>query len=444
MPKTIDRPLLLAGGAVQRVVVGRVGGRRVAVVRVRIPGLTAHVLVAGEVALLPPEAERGLRAALRAAGTDGAEVQWRTRLEGAHVRSLGSRAATFAREAEGTEWSLRATASGAALTEAGAEPASPWLSEDRAAIEARGREMVAALGREGLEVARAALVRAAAKAVQRVARRVRAVSEDLRRIDETASRAERARMFVAAAARAPRGATRLVAVDWTTGEPTELPLDPARSAQDQLEALFRRAKRAKEGARIANERLDAAEIARTTLEAVAAEARAATTAEELTTLAARAHAAAPRDFARLPPPAGAAGSARLGDATHSPYRAFRGTRDARLLVGKGAADNDTLTFRIARPHDHWLHAKDRVGAHVIVPGKRGATCPPDVLIDAATLAAHFSEARGDAVVDVQHTARRYLRKPRGSAPGLVVVEREKVVAVRIEPERLRRLLDSEE
>jgi predicted ribosome quality control (RQC) complex YloA/Tae2 family protein len=64
-------------------------------------------------------------------------------------------------------------------------------------------------------------------------------------------------------------------------------------------------------------------------------------------------------------------------------------------------------------------------------------------LDAATLAAHFSEAAGEALVEVQHTDRRHVRKPRGAAPGAVFVDREHVLLLRFEPERLVRLLASE-
>jgi predicted ribosome quality control (RQC) complex YloA/Tae2 family protein len=116
---------------------------------------------------------------------------------------------------------------------------------------------------------------------------------------------------------------------------------------------------------------------------------------------------------------------------------------ARILVGRSAEKNDELTFHVARPHDLWLHAKNRTGSHVIVPLDKNASCPGDVLVDAAHLAAHFSEARAEAVVEVQYTPRRYLRKPRGSTAGLVVVDREKVLVLRREEDRLRALLERE-
>src|SRR5260370_1147891 len=63
----------------------------------------------------------------------------------------------------------------------------------------------------------------------------------------------------AAAARAPRGATKLVVTDWSSGEAVkvEVPLDPARGAREQVDAMFKRAKRLRLGARIANQRLAA-------------------------------------------------------------------------------------------------------------------------------------------------------------------------------------------
>ena len=90
-----------------------------------------------------------------------------------------------------------------------------------------------------------------------------------------------------------------------------------------------------------------------------------------------------------------------------------------VLVGRAARDNDHLTFRVARPHDLWLHAADYPGSHVIVRNPARAEIPHRTLIEAAQLAAHFSQARNDAKVSVHYTQRKFLSKPKGSAPGLV-------------------------
>ena len=134
---------------------------------------------------------------------------------------------------------------------------------------------------------------------------------------------------------------------------------------------------------------------------------------------------------------------RRREEERQPYRAFVTEDGAMALVGRGAADNDRLTLRIARPHDLWLHARGVAGAHVVVPLTKGKSCSPETLVDAATLAAHFSELRGEPVVDVLYTPRRFVRKRKGSPAGSVTLEREKVIGLRVEPARLGRLLKSE-
>jgi predicted ribosome quality control (RQC) complex YloA/Tae2 family protein len=100
-------------------------------------------------------------------------------------------------------------------------------------------------------------------------------------------------------------------------------------------------------------------------------------------------------------------------------RRFRSSDGYEILVGRTARDNDHLTFRIARPHDLWLHAADYPGSHVVVRNPNRAEIPQKTIIEAAQLAASYSQARRDAKVDVHYTPRKFLSKPKGAAPGLV-------------------------
>lgn len=90
-----------------------------------------------------------------------------------------------------------------------------------------------------------------------------------------------------------------------------------------------------------------------------------------------------------------------------------------ILVGRAAKDNDHLTFRVARPYDLWLHAADYPGSHVVVVNPTRKEIPHRTVIEAAQLAAKFSQARRDGKVDVHYTQRKFLAKPKGAAPGLV-------------------------
>ena len=100
-------------------------------------------------------------------------------------------------------------------------------------------------------------------------------------------------------------------------------------------------------------------------------------------------------------------------------RRYRSSDGYEILVGRAARDNDHLTFRVARPHDLWLHAADYPGSHVIVRNPTRADIPHRTIIEAAQLAALFSQARRDAKVDVHYTQRKFLSKPKGAQPGLV-------------------------
>lgn len=95
-----------------------------------------------------------------------------------------------------------------------------------------------------------------------------------------------------------------------------------------------------------------------------------------------------------------------------------------ILVGKGARENDQLTFREARPQDLWLHASGYAGSHVIVRHPDGLEPPRDVVERAAGLAAFHSkarEARGKIEVHVCRAAD--VRKPKGFPAGKVQLKR---------------------
>jgi len=300
---------------------------------------------------------------------------------------------------------------------------------------------------EPIDPAADALRRAIAKAATRIERRAAAVEGDLAQADQAEAAAERARLFVAEAARAARGARVLAVIDWSTGEAQsiEMPLDPAKSAKEQLGAVFRRARRMKEGRAVAHKRLDQARTTLQALAAIASELQVAGAAADVPALQARAIATAPRDFKPVAP-AAAAGTAprrRAKQESAPPYRLFTGADGSTILVGRGAAHNDELTLHVARPRDLWLHAKGQAGAHVIVRLAKGATCTSETLVDAAHLAAHFSDVRDETIVEVQYVQRRHVRKPRGSAPGAVVVDREKVIVLRKQKSVLSRLLEGE-
>ncbi len=110
-------------------------------------------------------------------------------------------------------------------------------------------------------------------------------------------------------------------------------------------------------------------------------------------------------------------------------RLYKSSDGNEILVGRGARDNDNLTFRVAKPNDLWLHAADYPGSHVVVRRENRNEIPHRTIIEAAQLAARFSQASKDSKVVVHYTSRKFLSKPRGAAPGLVRMSTFKTILV---------------
>jgi hypothetical protein len=106
-------------------------------------------------------------------------------------------------------------------------------------------------------------------------------------------------------------------------------------------------------------------------------------------------------------------------------RAFRSVmvEGFEVLIGKGDADNDALTFKVGNPFDFWLHVAHVPGSHVLIRNPDKVSEPPrEVLERAAQLAAFFSKARDGGKVEVHFCRVSDISKPRGFAPGKVLLK----------------------
>jgi predicted ribosome quality control (RQC) complex YloA/Tae2 family protein len=194
-------------------------------------------------------------------------------------------------------------------------------------------------------------------------------------------------------------------------------LDPRLTAPANADRLFEKARRVTAAARRIEARLEA------TREALAP-------ARE-----AEARVLAARRFEELPPP----GAEREDTAREKGGpRHYLTSHGLSILVGRGARENHRLTFQVAGPEDHWLHARGVPGSHVILRDNEGRARPRD-LEEAAELAAFFSAARAESAVDVHVVRRKHLR-PATGGPGRVRVGHSETlrVAPRDPEGRLRR------
>lgn len=300
------------------------------------------------------------------------------------------------------------------------------VAEDAEALAQLGEQLVAGSLQRSEDAALQRRKSELKAALKRAERKVEAISGDLARAAQTPRLREEAQALLCRLDDVPRGASSVALPDPLDERRTlTIALDPSKDARRNAEQRFERARKLERGVAIAEARLNDAR------------ADAQRLRDELAQL--EQHGLGPRATQVAPSPP----RARRKPPARTPYRTFLAHGEKLVFVGKGAADNDTLTLTVARPHDHWLHVRDATGSHVVVPLDRGATIGQELLLDAAHLAAHFSSVRGEPRVEIAHTSRRFVRKLKGSAPGSVNVDRERVFVLVVEPARIARLLASE-
>ena len=111
----------------------------------------------------------------------------------------------------------------------------------------------------------------------------------------------------------------------------------------------------------------------------------------------------------------------------------------RIIVGRTAAENDELLRKKVRGNDWWFHARDWPGAYVFVKAQPGKSLPLETMLDAATLAVHFSKGKTSGQGDVYYTRVMYLRRAKGARKGTVLPTQEKNLHVKLDPARIERL-----
>jgi predicted ribosome quality control (RQC) complex YloA/Tae2 family protein len=111
-------------------------------------------------------------------------------------------------------------------------------------------------------------------------------------------------------------------------------------------------------------------------------------------------------------------------------KALLDTRGNAIYIGRSGAQNDMVTFEIAGSDDTWLHARGVPGSHVIIRWLgTDEDDSPTTIECAASLAAYYSAARESGHVEVDVTRRRYVRKIKGTGPGMVTYRNERTISV---------------
>ncbi|MHC4512318.1 MAG: NFACT RNA binding domain-containing protein [Planctomycetota bacterium] len=222
--------------------------------------------------------------------------------------------------------------------------------------------------------------------------------------------------------------------EWT------IPLVPRKPIQQQADALYGRARKLEEGRVRAEQRRAAAAKELADLDALTA-GLGDGDHEDLLALRERLV-----DRGLLPSPATKPThqKTRLRKATRGEnFRVFASAEGYTILVGRDNRQNDMLSTSIARGNDLWFHVgRGHAGSHVVVRLPKSKTASLETLLDAGTLAVHFSKARGADKCEVTYAQCKHVRKPKGLPPGRVTVAHGKTLVVAADAQRLQRLLNT--
>lgn len=109
-------------------------------------------------------------------------------------------------------------------------------------------------------------------------------------------------------------------------------------------------------------------------------------------------------------------------------RRFRLSTGNEVLVGRSNSENDYISFKLGQKTDYWFHTKDIHGSHLVLLTGGEKPCA-DAIYEAAGIAAFYSKAKDSDKVPVDYTALRYVKKPSGAKPGMVIFTHNKTVWV---------------
>ncbi|MBE6807257.1 MAG: fibronectin/fibrinogen-binding protein [Ruminococcaceae bacterium] len=201
-----------------------------------------------------------------------------------------------------------------------------------------------------------------------------------------------------------------------------VPLDPALSAAANAQKYYKDYRRAQTAQRMLTDRIAAGEQEQIYLESVFDSLSRASSTRELEELRTELETEGylrRQKGKQKPPPA------------MKPLT-FRSDDGFTIYVGRNNLENDRLTLRVAKGSDVWLHTKNIPGSHVIVVCE-GQTPPDRTLEQAAILAATHSKAVDSVQVPVDYAAAKYVKKPSGAKPGMVIYTDNRTAYVNPDP-----------
>uniref|UniRef100_UPI0018810662 Rqc2 family fibronectin-binding protein n=1 Tax=Microcoleus sp. LEGE 07076 TaxID=915322 RepID=UPI0018810662 len=212
--------------------------------------------------------------------------------------------------------------------------------------------------------------------------------------------------------------------DFETEKPVTIPLNPEKNAVQNAQAIYKKNQKLKR-ARIAVEPLLAAVQAEIDyLEQVEAALSVLETyrnTQDLQTLAEIREELIQQKYLDVPDYRSTDKDAAIE------FHRYQTPSGFELLIGRNNRQNDQLTFRTANDYDLWFHTLEIPGSHALLRLKPGTVAEETDLQFAADMTAYYSRARHSEQVPVVYTEPKYVYKPKGAKPGMVVYKQERIV-----------------
>ena len=273
------------------------------------------------------------------------------------------------------------------------------------------------------------LVKTASNGVARLRRKIAAQEKELAESKNRDTWRVYGELITANLYRMERGMSRLTAQNYydpACGN-VDIPLDVRLSPQENAAKYFKKYTKAKTAEKYITAQLEKARVELTYLESVLQELTLAESEQDFNDIR-----------AELTDGGYLRAKGRKQPQRPSKPREFRSTAGLRILVGRNNRQNDRLTAKDAEKWDIWLHTQRIHGSHVILC-TGGAQPDEQSLLEAASLAAYFSQAQNSTKVPVDFTQVKYVKKPAGSPPGFVNYTNYKTILADPSEELVKRL-----
>lgn len=275
------------------------------------------------------------------------------------------------------------------------------------------------------------LVKAATNARDRVRRKIALREKEYAQTQDRETLRIRGELITANLYRVERGQRVLEAQNYYEEScPTvEIPLDVRLSPQENAAKYFKQYNKAKTAEKMLTELITAGREELQYLESVLQELQLAESEQDFMDIRAELEAGG---YLRKQNKKGG------GFQRPSKPREFRSTAGLRILVGRNNRQNDRLTTKDAQKWDLWLHTQKIHGSHVILCTD-GIEPDEQSVLEAAQIAAYFSQGREGDKVAVDYTPVKFVKKPAASRPGMVIYTTYKTMYVTPDEELVKRL-----